>query len=370
MNHAIDTEDADLGLQFLGDIAAHGIGQTMSVGLVAACASVAALPEAPRHPFYPVAVAFLGFMSSGTGDLEAANYYIDRAEEALGPQSEAGDAIAWLVTYARGTMTLLNADHREAVGHFERAAEISVKAGRHGRAAYDFGHAAFESVLYGDCEHAESLASEGLDLARRVGNPGCIAVNLNALAGALIGKDPERARSLLREGSQLVPPADRGAVDLVQSVLLWAELEEWKETLDLAGPAIRAAHWATRWFNLVGLCNVVARALVEFDVEAAAILQGAVRHFVAESWGTREPRTPEPPSAGGAAPSEGLVPELRHQTTALLVEAVGRQRLDELRARGESMTSDEAVAFAIEVISKAAARSGIEQSGAIVRDNG
>jgi predicted ATPase/class 3 adenylate cyclase len=367
IKRAIDTEDADLGLQFLGGIAGHGIGQTMSVGLVAACASVVALPEAPRHPFYPTALAFLGFRSSGEGDLDAANYYIARAEEARGPQSEAGDAIAWFVTYARGTMTLLNADHGDAVSHFERAAEISVKAGHIGRAAYDFGHAAFESVLSGDREHAESLASEGLALARRVGNPGCIAVNLNALAGALTGKDSERARSLLREGSELVPPADRGAVDLVQSVLLWAELGEWKETLELAVPAIRSVHWATRWFNLVGLYNVVARALLDFDVEAAAVLQGAARHFVTESRGGKEARPAE--AAGAASAGAGLVPDLRRQTTALLVEALGSERLHELRARGESMTNDEAVAFAIEVISKAAAGSGLQQSGAVVREN-
>jgi hypothetical protein len=61
---------------------------------------------------------------------------------------------------------------------------------------------------------------------------------------------------------------------------------------------------------------------------------------------------------------------LRGQTTALLVEALGSERLHELRARGESMTNDEAVAYAIAVISRASAGSSIEQTGPDVRENG
>jgi predicted ATPase/class 3 adenylate cyclase len=366
INHAIDTSDADLGLQLLGGIAGYGGGHTMSVTVVAGYQSIVALPQAPDHPLYTVALACMGYLSSGTGNLDAAEHYIERAQKARDVHPEARDVVDWFVAYARGAKALLVADHGDSTRHFEEAADISVRAGRLGRAAYDFGFAAFESVLAGEGEHAESLASEGLAIARRVGNPNSIATNLNALAGAHIDKNPERAKSLLRESRELVPLVDRDAVQLIQCVLLWAELQEWKETLDLAVPAIRAVHWAATWFNLVGLCNVVARALVDFDVEGAAILQGAARHFVAESWGKRDlravprdhPTSAEPTQAGDAG--EGLVPKLRRQTTGLLIRAVGSERLYELRARGESMTNDDAVAHAIDVISKATAGSGFQ----------
>jgi hypothetical protein len=48
-----------------------------------------------------------------------------------------------------------------------------------------------------------------------------------------------------------------------------------------------------------------------------------------------------------------LVTELRRQTTAALRNAHGETRLHQLRAEGEAMDDDHAVAYALEAISRA-----------------
>jgi hypothetical protein len=192
--------------------------------------------------------------------------------------------------------------------------------------------------------------------------PWSITMNLNALAGAFIDEDPERARSLLRESLGLQVRSNYTSAEVIQSMLLWAQLGQWHETLELAASAIRAVVWATSWFNLVAVCNAVARALVDFDAEDAAVLQGAARHFAMESQNSRE----SPPGSAGPAPAAerpamadtahaGLLTRLRRQTTTLLIEALGDNRLRQLRAQGESMNNDDAVAYALIAIAKAQA---------------
>jgi hypothetical protein len=46
------------------------------------------------------------------------------------------------------------------------------------------------------------------------------------------------------------------------------------------------------------------------------------------------------------------VTELRRATTGLLRDAPGERRLPELRAQGEAMNTDEAVAYALEAITQ------------------
>ena len=56
--------------------------------------------------------------------------------------------------------------------------------------------------MTGDPEAAIPLATEGLAVARRLGMPTHITLNLAALAGALADPDPDRAALLLRENIQ------------------------------------------------------------------------------------------------------------------------------------------------------------------------
>jgi hypothetical protein len=59
-------------------------------------------------------------------------------------------------------------------------------------------------------------------------------------------------------------------------------------------------------------------------------------------------------SPAGAAPSSAsFFSELRRQTTAALRNALGETRLHQLRAEGEAMDDDHAVAYALEAINRA-----------------
>jgi predicted ATPase/class 3 adenylate cyclase len=361
MGYAVDSDDADFGLRLLGNIAVHPWGRYAQPGLPR-IKSVFGLSGAPSHPLYTVALAWFGYNLSATGNLAAAEEYLDRAAAARGPHSEAVESIDWYINSARGVTALVLGVHSDAASYFERAAEISKAAGRLGRAAHDLSAAAFEAVLAGETQTAKHLASEGLELARRLGIPWSITVNLNALAGALIDEDPERAKSLLRESLGLQFRSNYTAAEITQSLLVWAQLGQWPETLELAASAISAIVWATSWFNLVAVCNVVARALVDFDAEAAAVLQGAARHFAIESQNSREsPRVSAEPAPSAQRPAmantgnAGLVTRLRRQTTTLLRETLGDSRLRQLRTQGESMDNDDAVAYALTAIAKAQA---------------
>jgi hypothetical protein len=64
---------------------------------------------------------------------------------------------------------------------------------------------------------------------------------------------------------------------------------------------------------------------------------------------TTSPDTdPKPRPAG----TTGLIADLRRETTALLRDTLGEQRLRELRAQGDAMNTDEAVAYALDVITR------------------
>jgi hypothetical protein len=110
------------------------------------------------------------------------------------------------------------------------------------------------------------------------------------------------------------------------------------------------------------VCNFVARALVAADNEAAAVLEGMARHFATESQRSQQspripagsPQTAQPPASARTSVS-GLVVDLRRETTGLLVEALGNERLHELRAKGEAMDNDDAVFYALRAISKTGA---------------
>jgi hypothetical protein len=103
------------------------------------------------------------------------------------------------------------------------------------------------------------------------------------------------------------------------------------------------------------MLNIVARALVQLDGEAAARLQGAARHLALRSPTglTTNPGGTSPASTAVAPPGASLITDLRRQTSALLHDALDEGRLQQLRAEGEAMDSDEAAAYALEAIWRA-----------------
>jgi hypothetical protein len=67
---------------------------------------------------------------------------------------------------------------------------------------------------------------------------------------------------------------------------------DWLQTLQLADRSIRHLQWGRQQPYLAGVLNVVARAIANADIEAAARLQGA-----AVTWSSNPPPAPSQPQA-------------------------------------------------------------------------
>ena len=156
--------------------------------------------------------------------------------------------------------------------------------------------AATYRAMAGEPERAMALASEGLTVARRLGAPSFLALNLVVLAAASAEEDPDRANSLLRESVAL---RDRLGLETsslsTQAVIVSVRIGDWSQTLLLAPAAIRALHWAGDRPLLAAVVNIVARALVSTEAETAAILQGTARRLVTGE-AHRGPAAPNEPS--------------------------------------------------------------------------
>jgi hypothetical protein len=106
--------------------------------------------------------------------------------------------------------------------------------------------------------------------------------------------------------------------------------------------------------------NIAARALAPTNAEPAAIIQGAARSF-ASATGATPVATTEPSPASQTGPTKtqqpngapSFVTQLRRETTGLLQDALGPQHLHELRAQGQTMNTDDAVAYTLDAITRA-----------------
>ena len=197
---------------------------------------------------------------------------------------------------------------------------------------------------------AVPVATEGLAVARASGRPTSITTNLVALAQALSRQEPERARALLDEASH--QNLDYEAyTELVQMTLTAAMLSDWSLTARFATRSIPHVHWMNYRPNLHAVLTVSARALADTDPEAAATIQGAAHTLIATpaptTTTTARAEAPRTTTPGETAHRPGLIVETRRETTRLLVEALGDERLRALRDRGNTMDTDSAVAYTL-----------------------
>ncbi len=142
--------------------------------------------------------------------------------------------------------------------------------------------------------------------------------------------------------------------NVANGVLVATTLRDWPVALELAERAVPHLHWVGDRPQLAGVLNVVARAVVDDDPEAAAVLQGAARRLALADLSTPDPVTPARPSPAAPVPGSesglGLIGELRRETTGMLDAALGGERRRELRAVGEAMDDDRAATYALDTI--------------------
>jgi predicted ATPase/class 3 adenylate cyclase len=352
MNHAIDTAFVDLAFRLLyhqRPLEQTGYEVRLPVDAID-------LPDAAEHALYPNALATAAAYAAFRGDRRTAESLGDDALAAMRRLGSDGDphveSIVWSV---RSNVAFQIGAVRDAAIHVERAVEIERAAGGTFSIARGLAAAAMYYAMAGDPDAAIPLAEEGLALARQIGQPTNIVLNLAAYASALADRDPQRARALLNESIQARTALGyEQTAEITQAVLVAARIEDWPLALDLASRSIRGLHWGGDRPLCAAILNIVARAITPSDPDAAARLQGAARHLLtgAAPVAIAPTRAPDAPAAAPSGDAS-FVTELRRHTTGMLHDTLGQERLHELRAEGEAMDFDHAVAYALDTIDAA-----------------
>jgi predicted ATPase/class 3 adenylate cyclase len=342
--HAIDTNNVDLALRLVHNTSNRGV--QIGWRLILPIDSVLGLPGAVDHPLYPFGLAIAAEHAAFRGDLARAEA---ACEEAMASARRVGIdpvEVDIIVSASRCAGAIAAGAWDEAAEHEENALALARSTPKGFHVVDILAGAALAHTIAGNPDAATRLADEAHDLARRSGGPFFIAESLTALAGAIADREPQRARALLAESLDVRATIGfQGVYDATHTALIAARLEDWPLVLRFGSDAIRRLHWAGDRPYLSGIFNVVARALGSSDPESAAVLQGAARRL-----------TPAAAAASptGAAPSgPSLITDLRHETTAILKDSLGETVMRQLRADGEAMDEDHAVAYALEAIGRA-----------------
>jgi predicted ATPase/class 3 adenylate cyclase len=309
------------------------------------------LPGAWDHPGVGRVLWEAADRANAVNDFARCETYLTEAEEAvrlLGPSPGYLDVI-----------TLCMDLHRD-MSDPEGFSEISLARYQRELAAERAATAAFGfagyvgSLAWTNPPLAAERAIEAVALARRSGMPSAIAANLTFQSMALAETDPMTARQLLSDAVATSP----GSWNVLQTECTAAgRLGEWELLIGLA----QKLFWLDKRSGVVsheillGLFNFVARALCSHDPEAAAVLQGAVL-ILTQPTGSTQPRSDDQQPGHGivgvtSRPQENpfgdFMRQVRRECTSTLVNAVGDQRLRQLRAQGAAMTREQASAFAL-----------------------
>ena len=347
--HAIDTGDLDLAVRLLEATSLIPV-QTDRV-LTLPVEQVLAVAGVDQHPSYPVVLMAAAFAADRRGEATRAEEYGDAALAAE-RASTGSRPYALDLEALRGSLTGFIA---MSMGAWDDCAAAFLAVADRYQHAQNMGIAissictAASALCYGGrFDDAVPVATEGLALARAGGTPAWIGVGLVALAQALSPSEPDRARALLVEFANQGGEYYRYYGGPTQMSITAAMLGDWPLTADFATHSIPLLHWMNHRPYLYGTLTVSARALVGTDPEAAATIQGAA-HVLMKSAAPMATAGEQPaaPAPGAPAGGFGVFVETRRETTRLLTETLGDDRLRALRAQGAAMDTDAAVAYTL-----------------------
>ena len=349
---AIDVDDVDTAFRILCSVP-RGHEGGYQLGLPGEAALT--LSGATEHPDYALALAITAIDAASRADLDVAEKRSTRALEAdQRLHTHADPDVEHLVCQARADIAMMRGAFADAVAYDRQAADIARANGNLAVAAVSLAFAAWMRTIAGPATGAVPLAVESLALARDAGMPYAIISGLLVLGIALADSDRDGARACLTESLERSATLGyENANNLGLALVLVSRLDDAPATLELASRTIRQLHWARQPVWLTGGLNLVARALVPTQPDAAAIIQGAAHAINQRTLKT--PLTQSSPTPPGPAPSTtgGYFVEVRRETTRLLAAALGEERLGQLRAEGNAMDDDRAVAYTLEQIATA-----------------
>jgi tetratricopeptide (TPR) repeat protein len=332
---ASETEDADTALRLLGvwadspyvqvGDAVHGTLGTWAFD------AVFALPGAAEHPKYPAALVICAGSAWGRGDQELARR---RCDEALAAEQRLGTYPSFGLWFVRSNIALAQGRLADALDDAGHGVALARARAEPAQLAVALSLSALVYALSGDPAAALPDAEEVVVLTHRLVNPH-VAQNALALAAFALGdSEPERAIALAREAIDLAGPSEHSTSWSIAADLA-ARHGDRRDALTYAAKAIETLQWLgnrTALGNVIG--RTVAPLLVDDDLEATAILQGA---------------------GDALAPGYAHAPhtlEAEQRASATLDATLGAARRHELYARGMAMTDTEAVAYANSAIAR------------------
>jgi predicted ATPase len=315
--------------------------------------AVLALPGAAEHPGSVQALVWAAYGASVDNDYSRALQLIARSEEAerrLGTAANNAD-VEGLRKQIRSSIEMATGDLRQAAELNLEAAALQRTAGHPATAAWYQGTAA-QCLSWIDPDAAVATAREGLAMARQSGSPSFTYQNLCALALALADSHPDEARQLLAEAASL----NIENMGLIAACTAAGRLGEWPLVLKTATQVLRLEQRTGRAgrFFVGGVLNLAARGLAPTRPETAARIQGAVPGLSRPA--SAEERTPPAPGETQAAqalasrqialsPMAAFFGQVRKDTTQIVVQSIGEQRMRELRALGAA-DPDQACSYA------------------------
>jgi predicted ATPase/class 3 adenylate cyclase len=343
MAFAVDAQDVERALRLLSQLPFEG--HQVNDVVIFDPEPVLALPGAGDDPGFAIALMRAGVQAWRRGDGPRA---VELCEEALAAEHRLGptpDAhLALWASSLRGLVALDAGAQRESADHFLDASRYAGADGIPGIAALSLGGAA-AALAFVDRRAAVPLATEGAALARQSGMPHAISYTLLCLAQTLAPDDPDRARDLLDESLQLTAALGyENPSQLDAAVVTAAIVGTWPTVLHTASRSLHHQLRSAGTSRLVlgGILNFAARALAAGRPEPAAVIQGAVgallRGFTADVVDPAIPAESNTYTTFAAA--------ARHETTQLIVTALGEPRMRELRAEGAAMNEDQVCTYA------------------------
>jgi predicted ATPase len=295
--------------------------------------AVVELPSAQRHPLLPVVLGSAAVRRAHRGEMSTAIRY---AERGLASCDGSDDLRRALSTEALGSICLLSGRLEEAFDHFGEAVRLWQLLGHDQAVVWNRCSTAVCAGKSGDLPTALALTKEARKVAASAKNPTIMAMILYSEGESLLEVDPVRALAPIGEALEFAEAADNAfmkGLALVSNTSLRGRHGDPLVALRLFEDVIRhwrrGGSWTQQWLTLRNLVELLARLGAH---EPTAVLYGACTASTASS------------------PSYGAEADRLEAVVDTLVSSLGEKAFGDAKARGETLSDDEAVAFASAVI--------------------
>lgn len=291
--------------------------------------AVVELPSAQRHPLLPVVLGSAAIRRMHRGETTTATRY---AERALTSCDGMDDVRRALPTEALGSISLLSGRLEEAFHHYGEAVRLWRLLGNDHGEVWCLCGRAVAAGNRGDPATALALTEEAREVAASAGNPTMMAVTLYAEGESQIEVDPVRALGPIGEALEFAEAADNvfmKGLALVSNTSLRGRhgdpLVALRSFEDVIRHWRRGGGWTQQWLTLRNLVELLARLGAH---EPTAVLYGACT------------------ASTTSQPLYGPEADRLKAVVDTLISSLGEEAFGDAKARGETLSDEEAISFA------------------------